>query len=328
MNEDWVETTLGSVAHFVNGYPFKPADLDGVGLPVIRIRQLLDPDVEPDRSDVQVPSRHHLHDGDLVFSWSGTLASRIWDRGPAVLNQHLFKVLERDGVSRGWLHLALDYAVGELSTKTHGTTMKHVTKKVLEEHPVHLPPLTVQQRIVDLMEHLDNQVRLLRAASEAAEKSHRALRAALFADWDARPLGEFCEIRARLVDPTRDEYADLMHIGVERIEKESGELLPLSSARSDGLVSGKYLFSVGDVIFSKIRPNLRKVVLVDFVGLCSADAYPLTPMEGLPPLLLSEALLLPQFTEAAIAKSGRTKMPKINRTELMSLEIPLASIHR
>ena len=42
MRDEWTETTLDGIAEYINGYPFKPADLGEVGLPVIRIKQLLD----------------------------------------------------------------------------------------------------------------------------------------------------------------------------------------------------------------------------------------------------------------------------------------------
>lgn len=168
MPERWVETTLGQVAEFHNGYPFKPSELTGRGRPVVRIKQLLDADAPVDLSDVVVGIRQQIDNGDLVFSWSGTLASRIWDRGPALLNQHLFQVVERPGVLRGWLCLALDHAVTGLMEKAHGTTMKHVTKKVLEAHPVLLPPMVEQRRIVDLIDALDAQIEMLGQERTAA----------------------------------------------------------------------------------------------------------------------------------------------------------------
>jgi hypothetical protein len=57
-----------------------------------------------------------------VFSWSGTLAVRIWDRGAAALNQHLFRVVERPGVVRLWLRYAIESKLPELSGMSHGTT--------------------------------------------------------------------------------------------------------------------------------------------------------------------------------------------------------------
>lgn len=185
MNEDWVEATLGDVANFVNGYPFKPEHLNGSQLPVIRIKQLLDGNSEVDYTDISVPEKNLIQDGDLIFSWSGTLASRFWNRGPAVLNQHLFRVTPNEGSDLGWVHLALDHAIEDLLTKTHGTTMKHITKKVLESHQVARPPLLVQRRIVDLMTHLDAHIAnlagagMLTAGIEGETQALQALRKVL-----------------------------------------------------------------------------------------------------------------------------------------------------
>jgi type I restriction enzyme S subunit len=162
----WKETTLGEAANFINGYAFKPADLDGEGLPVIRIKEMLNPKVKPDRSSVAVPPDRLLRDGDLIFSWSGTLATEIWQRGEASLNQHLFRVVEKPGIDKRWLRFSLDSSIGELKAKSHGTTMKHITKADLLTHTVHLPPLSEQLRLADLMSAVDDELDALRDARE------------------------------------------------------------------------------------------------------------------------------------------------------------------
>lgn len=177
-NDHVARTALGKIAEFQNGYPFKPRDLGTEGLPVIRIKQLLDPAAPPDRSTVNVDPRHRIDDGDLIFSWSGTLAVRVWDRGPALLNQHLFRVVERHGVDRRWLRFALDYATRALADKTHGTTMKHITKAELLPHPVGVPLIADQQRIADTLEAAEANC----AAADRFASMGRSVRSALLAD--------------------------------------------------------------------------------------------------------------------------------------------------
>ncbi len=175
MREGWTVATLGEIADYQNGYPFKPDELGSAGLPVIRIKQLLDPAEPVDRSLVDVHRRHHISDGDLIFSWSGTLAVRFWDREPALLNQHLFRVVERSGIDRRWLRLALDGAIEGLGEKTHGTTMKHISKADLLPHPVVVPPLPEQRRIVDLIGALDDVASRLSVLADASERILRAM---------------------------------------------------------------------------------------------------------------------------------------------------------
>ena len=176
--DGWVETTLDEIAYYINGYPFKPADLGEVGLPVIRIKQLLDPYEPVDRTQTSTPDRCLLSDGDIVFSWSGTLAVRIWNRGPAKLNQHLFRVVEKKGVNKGIIPLILDHAIKELEKKSHGTTMKHITKQTLLPHKIHLPPLVEQKRIVEIMLLMDDVVQ----KSEFAFNQAKDLRSGLLSD--------------------------------------------------------------------------------------------------------------------------------------------------
>lgn len=197
MRDGWVETTLDGIAEYVNGYPFRPADLGETGLPVIRIKQLLDPNEPVDRTETDTPERCLLRNGDIVFSWSGTLAVRVWNRGPAKLNQHLFRVIEREGVYKGIIPLILDYALAELERKSHGTTMKHITKQTLLPHKVFLPTLPEQKRIVDLISSVDSYIAALQLHSDSAKKSRKAvLQESLTAggeDWVETTLGQVCD---------------------------------------------------------------------------------------------------------------------------------------
>jgi type I restriction enzyme S subunit len=198
MREGWSETNLEGIAEYINGYPFKPADLGENGVPVIRIRQLLDPNEPVDRTETETPERCLLRDGDIVFSWSGTLAVRIWNRGPAKLNQHLFRVIEKKGVYKGIIPLILDHAIEELEEKSHGTTMKHITKQTLLPHKVLLPPLPEQKRIVDLISSVDSYIESLQQQLESAKRSRNAVLHELLTaggdGWVEMPLGSVVSI--------------------------------------------------------------------------------------------------------------------------------------
>jgi type I restriction enzyme, S subunit len=139
------------LAEFVNGYPFKPDDLGVAGPPVVRIRQLLDPSAEWDTA--AIPDRPvFVDDGDLVFSWSATLAARLWRRGRALLNQHLFRVDPRPGVDRRWLRYVLDEAATRLEPLMHGSAMTHITIDMLRQVTVELPSTAEQRAIADYLD--------------------------------------------------------------------------------------------------------------------------------------------------------------------------------
>jgi type I restriction enzyme, S subunit len=95
------------------------------------------------------------------------------------------------------------------------------------------------------------------------------------------------------------------------------------TAAEQRAISGKYIFDAGDIVYSKIRPYLRKAVLVDFAGLCSADMYPLKPASDVVGGFILPSLLAHRFTKYAESVSVRSGMPKINRAELADFVVAL-----
>ncbi|CAL9465550.1 hypothetical protein SUDANB6_02729 [Streptomyces sp. enrichment culture] len=213
----------------------------------------------------------------------------------------------------------------EMKNRVSGTVQrrKRLTPEQLLQIQLPIPPRKVQARIVELLDAVDDQITALGVEAEALARVHGATRESLLKDAPLVPLSDVCELTARLVDPRLEEYADLTHVGVEAITKGTGEIVGARTAREDGLISGKYLFREGDVIYSKIRPALRKVAVPGFSGLCSADAYPLRPMGGIPATLLREVLLQERVVESAVSMAGRTKMPKVNRKQLFSIQVAM-----
>ena len=167
MDADGLTTPLRYLARYVNGHPFKPEDRSDTGYPIIRIAQLLDPEADVDRYDGNPGEYCHVDSGDLIFSWSATLAAQIWDRGPAYVNQHLFKVLPLAGIDRTWLRYALEAAVHDLEPYMHGSTMTHITRPMLSRVSVPCPEPDRQQAVVDQIEGGLQRVERLRSATTA-----------------------------------------------------------------------------------------------------------------------------------------------------------------
>lgn len=194
--------------------------------------------------------------------------------------------------------------------------------KVFKSLSIDLPPLREQQRIVDLMDAVDAAISAAQAEVETTVELLGRYRDTHLWSTDSRiELGELCGVDGKLVDPT-GENAAMVHVGTDRIVGGTGDILGAVSAEEDGVTSGKYRFDERHIVYSKIRPNLMKVASPDFTGLCSADAYPLLPADNIPRIYLQQLLLSSNFTEASVSRSSRTKMPKINRTGLLTIEVP------
>lgn len=146
-------------------------------------------------------------------------------------------------------------------------------------------------------------------------------------NWKWARFNEIAAIQSHLVDPKR--YPELPHIAPDNIEGWTAKLLPYLSVKEAGVFSGKHLFSRGSILYSKIRPNLAKVTVADFEGLCSADMYPIRPY--IYREFLVKYMITPVFVDQSVSEENRVAMPKINQAALSNILVPvppLAEQHR
>ena len=119
-------------------------------------------------------------------------------------------------------------------------------------------------------------------------------------------------------------YEDYPHIGIDSIEKETGKLIGYRTIAEDSVISGKYLFTPAHIIYSKIRPNLNKVAMPEFDGLCSADAYPILVKQGVCNReFFGYTLRSKYFLDYILSYSGRTNLPKVNKSQVEGFTLPL-----
>lgn len=143
---------LGDIATYINGYAFKPEDRGTEGLPIIRIQDLTGNAYDLGFYDGEYPSRIEINNGDVLISWSASLGVYVWDRGKALLNQHIFKVIfDKVDVDKHYFVYAVRYNLKEMENKTHGATMKHIVKKDFDNTLVPFPSLEKQVEIASLL---------------------------------------------------------------------------------------------------------------------------------------------------------------------------------
>lgn len=142
-------------------------------------------------------------------------------------------------------------------------------------------------------------------------------------EWEVRPLLDTLRLPVGQVDPRNTPYSSMILVAPDHIESGTGRLLKKETAADQNAISGKYVFKAGDIVYSKIRPYLRKAILVDFDGLCSADMYPLTPIDKVSSQFMLSIILGCRFSDFAETASMRSGIPKINRTELAEFLVAL-----
>jgi type I restriction enzyme, S subunit len=146
------------------------------------------------------------------------------------------------------------------------------------------------------------------------------------AHWEVVPLKWRCQVQSGQVDPKEPEYAEMMLVAPDHIESGTGRLHEVTIAEEQGAISGKYLCPEGSILYSKIRPALRKVALYHGQCLCSADMYSIVPGNGLTREYLFYFFLSDVFSSYAELDSLRVAMPKVNREALGAFPLPVPSL--
>ena len=177
--EGWAQTRIGDICDLINGRAFKPTEWTTAGIPIIRIQNLNDPAAEFNYCNFKVEEKYLVDNGQLLFAWSGTpetsFGAHIWNRGKAVLNQHIFKVnINENYLNKTFLKHLLNRNVKEYIGKAHGTAgLAHITKGKFEVSIIFLPPSNEQWRIASKVEELFS---FLDAGTESLRKVQAQLK--------------------------------------------------------------------------------------------------------------------------------------------------------
>lgn len=226
----------------------------------------------------------------------------------------------------------LYYAIRHMHLEKYfsGATIPHIYFRDYKTETFNLEPTTCQAEIVTVLHCAEAIISARQQQLQKLDELVKARFVELFGDlksnpmeWPVVPFTEFAKIDGNMTTDY-EKYADYPHIGIDSIEKGTGALKGYRTVREDGVISGKYIFTPQHIIYSKIRPNLNKVALPDFEGLCSADAYPILPNHSnCNRVFLAIALRSEYFLEYILQFSSRTNLPKVNRKEITGFRMPL-----
>ncbi len=348
MKQNWTYKKLGEVATFSRGLTFSKADVASVSSKKVLRSNNIDlvshslnyDDVACLKEGFIIPDEKKLHKGDIFICMSNGST------------QHLGKVafIEDDmdyafGGFMGAIHpdvklvypkfafyscLSTEYR-RFLASVLNGVNINNLKWCELSKFTIPLPPLETQSRIVSELDLLQAIIDKQKAQLKEYDTLAQSIFYDMFGDpvdndkgWEVKKLGEVCSVAKGLVDPNDEPYCNYPHIGGANIQSNTGEFIDVKLAKDENLISGKYLFDETMVLYSKIRPNLNKVALPTFKGVCSADMYPIiADLRYVNKYFLKFTLTHKHFIEYAISHSGRANIPKINREDLLAYELPL-----
>jgi type I restriction enzyme S subunit len=170
----WKSEPLDNIADFLNGLALQkyPAKSGEKFLPAIKIRELKNGITDQtDKVNTNLPEEYVIHDGDILFSWSGSLELVIWTNGKGALNQHLFKVTSKEyprWFYYSWIKHHLSFF--QHIAKSKATTMGHIQKHHLTEAEVLIPDKKTLDKMTSVMGPLIEKIISLRLEASKLSK--------------------------------------------------------------------------------------------------------------------------------------------------------------
>lgn len=176
----WCWAKQGYVSQFINGRAYKQSELldDSALTPVLRVGNLFT-NSSWYYSDLILDEDKYINNNDLIYAWSASFGPFIWQGGKVIYHYHIWKVQLANEINKKYFYFWLLNDTERLKTRGHGTGMIHVTKEMMEQAPVPIPPMHEQQRIVDRIESLFAKLDEAKEKAQATLDSFEARKAAI-----------------------------------------------------------------------------------------------------------------------------------------------------
>ena len=356
----WATGRLKNFGTFISGsgFPHEFQGIIGEALPFYKVADLATTSEDhymglpPNTVSYETASRLHAHiipSGAIVYAKIGAalfLNRRRITTLPCCIDNNMTGYVPNERYfDIGWaFYWTTILDLGRLANPGAVPSLSEGEQKQL---PAAVPPIAEQRTIADYLDRETARLDALVAAKEQvigllAEKRRALITRAVTrgldpraplrdsgipwlgqipTHWETHKFTRAVSIIEGQVDPGSDPYVHWPLIAPNHVESGTGRLLHQETAADQSAISGKYLCRADDVIYSKIRPALRKATLAQENSLCSADMYSLRTKNWLQPQYLLFFLLSEPFSIWATLESTRVAMPKINREALSNIKI-------
>ena len=160
--EDWEVVLLGSGLRFQTGYPFQSSYFngDGMGVRLIRNRDLKSDDSITHYSGA-IYNEFIVNNYDILIGMDGDFMPCVWDKGVALLNQRVGRLVVKNDWSPRFLYYALQEPLKQKEQGTSATTVKHLSHSDIERILMSIPPSKEQRAIAEALSDVDGLIAAL-----------------------------------------------------------------------------------------------------------------------------------------------------------------------
>ncbi len=236
-----------------------------------------------------------LEPNDIVMASSGA----TWGKTTIVQKHDLplcmntsvirFRPNDESILSRKYLKIILDSIdfKNQIKKLITGSAQPNFGPTHLDKISIPLPPLPDQIRIAEILSQAESLIAQRKQSISLLDELLKSTFLEMFGDpvrnekgWETVKFKEIAKVDRVQVTPDQIKNDDF-YIGLEDIEKQTGEIIKTSTENADDLKSSKFRFTGFHILYAKLRPYLNKVALPKTIGICSTDIYPILPIENI-----------------------------------------------
>lgn len=256
-------------------------------------------------------------------------------------------ILKIDGcIHDGWLairnienHFFPDFLYYFLSSPTtyslfeklvRGGVVNNLNSDIVKGIFIPVPAIEEQEQIVAELDAINEGLTELREQIKDLDKLAQSLFYETFGDpitnpkgWETRKLIEVAPIIASKKEPWK-ENGKYWLLNLDQIESDSGKILDFQFFNLEEIGTSTTIFDTDNVLYSKLRPYLNKVVIPQRIGYCSTELLPFRPLKGvITREYLGFSLRCQEFVNYINEKTGGAKMPRVKMDYLRNLMFPV-----
>uniref|UniRef100_UPI00261FB49F restriction endonuclease subunit S n=3 Tax=Turicimonas muris TaxID=1796652 RepID=UPI00261FB49F len=315
----WEQRKLGDIATLINGRAFSQNELLEQGkYPILRVGNFYT-NGSWYFSNMKLEEKFYAARGDLLYTWSASFGPHIWEGEKVIFHYHIWKIELTEKLDKQFALFLLDKDKDNLLSGSNGSTMIHITKSGMEEKKLWIPKdKTEQKKIGTFLKKLEETITLHQKKLEHFKKLKESLLQNMFPRegeifprlrfpefTDAWEQCKFGELVKRI---SGSALSSPENPGVEYDDINSGEGTLNKDVRLKVGTKKGQPFEPADLLYGKLRPYLKNILLPDFSGVAIGDFWVLRPAKYSSKFLFN-LIQTPRFEEKANCSAG-SKMPR------------------
>ena len=329
--KDWKTVRLGDICEILNGYAFdsKLFNSNNNGTPLVRIRDVVRGFSETYTTEL-ADDKFLVRKGDLLIGMDGEFNCSPWNSEPSYLNQRVCKLcFIADSYDKKYVFYSLHKKLKEIEDKTAFVTVKHISSKQISDIAIINRPLNEQRHIAFVLEKCTELITKYKRMLEKYDALIKSRFIEMFGDpvknikgWKTESLQQVAPAK-----PAKNNLNDKVWLlNLDMVESQTGKVIDYLYVNISDTGNSTYQFDEGNVLYSKLRPYLNKVVIPEQPGICTSELVPLRPTEKLNRYFLANLLRTDFFVNFINEKVAGAKMPRVSMDTFRAFDCILPPI--